>query len=348
MSGPTLETPITASRVDDDYDPLIPEPVASAAPTVSFVRRATGPISAAVKATASRNATTYGIHSDRPVLQGIELPEEWETHRRGVLESIAPATPLEEALAGRIALLLWRLRRVVRYETEVTNLSLEESDRDAAIMYGSRVSFSGPGSQFPGLDSLLGRPDVLREKHAELTLAVEAFESLERLPDNEVVPEARVLAILEAVARVMDVSDDRVQAARKAGLASATEWIRSRLGRALSTLAGPAGGLDTLIPRARSLAKSELAHAATLLQGLEREARAITRQRLLHPGPELDRVVKYETHLHRLLVSTLRELEAMQRRRQGDPTPLGRIDLSGDASSHFPWTHTASGKDDAE
>ena len=51
--------------------------------------------------------------------------------------------------------------------------------------------------------------------------------------------------------------------------------------------------------------------------------------RVLPPGDSLDRIMRYEAHLHRLYIQTLHELEAIQTRRQGGQSPLARLDISG-------------------
>jgi hypothetical protein len=43
-----------------------------------------------------------------------------------MVQSLAPAGALEQELAGRVALSLWRLRRVAAFETAVTAAGLEE------------------------------------------------------------------------------------------------------------------------------------------------------------------------------------------------------------------------------
>ena len=48
---------------------------------------------------------------------------------------------------------------------------------------------------------------------------------------------------------------------------------------------------------------------------------------LLPDGPELDRIMRYEAQLSRLLKHALHELEALQDRRRGHATPLARIDI---------------------
>jgi hypothetical protein len=50
---------------------------------------------------------------------------------------------------------------------------------------------------------------------------------------------------------------------------------------------------------------------------------------IIPAGATLERVMRYETHLHRQLVQTMHELEALQARRKGQATPLARLDVAG-------------------
>jgi hypothetical protein len=43
----------------------------------------------------------------------------------------------------------------------------------------------------------------------------------------------------------------------------------------------------------------------------------------------IERIMKYESHLHRQYIQTLHELEALQARRRGERTPLARLDITG-------------------
>jgi hypothetical protein len=54
-----------------------------------------------------------------------------------------------------------------------------------------------------------------------------------------------------------------------------------------------------------------------------------SQERLLPDQPSLDKVIRYEAHLHRQLLQTMHELEALQARRQGRQTPLARVDVQG-------------------
>jgi hypothetical protein len=55
----------------------------------------------------------------------------------------------------------------------------------------------------------------------------------------------------------------------------------------------------------------------------------LTGVRLLPTDYAADNVMRYETHLHRLYIQTLHELEAIQARRHGERTPLARLDITG-------------------
>jgi hypothetical protein len=75
-----------------------------------------GPNTPQRRARSRHNPTRFGIHSADPVIPGIESLGEWRVHREGVIVSLAPVESLEVKLAERVALLLWRLNRVIAYE----------------------------------------------------------------------------------------------------------------------------------------------------------------------------------------------------------------------------------------
>src|SRR5436190_14545210 len=74
-------------------------------------RRSTGPRTAAGKARSSRNALKHGLRAETALLPG-ESAADWREHREGVLISLGAKGALETELADRVALALWRLRRV--------------------------------------------------------------------------------------------------------------------------------------------------------------------------------------------------------------------------------------------
>jgi hypothetical protein len=80
--------------------------------------RRRGPRTPGGKIAVRLNATTHGILSARPVVNGYERAEDWEEHRRAVVDSLGPSNGMEQVLAERVALCSWRLNRVVLYESE--------------------------------------------------------------------------------------------------------------------------------------------------------------------------------------------------------------------------------------
>jgi hypothetical protein len=46
------------------------------------------------------------------------------------------------------------------------------------------------------------------------------------------------------------------------------------------------------------------------------------------PTGSIEQVQRYEAHLHRMFLKDLHELEALQTRRRGDPTPLARVEIN--------------------
>jgi hypothetical protein len=91
-----------------------------------------GPVTQEGKEVVRWNATRHGIRSPAPVIPGVEKAEDWEQHRDGVLESLAPEGHLEFVLAEMVALLSWRLNRVIRYETESIALYQKRVEDDLA------------------------------------------------------------------------------------------------------------------------------------------------------------------------------------------------------------------------
>ena len=146
--------------------------------------------------------------STSPVIEELEDPHEWERHLRAMTEAFEPAGYLEEVLVGRIALLTWRLRRVIPYERDMTIV-------DHAFHYDSSASLHS----------------------------------------------------------------------RRGGEAAAQDLPPS-------------------------------------------EAWEVAARRVLPFDQTLATVMRYESHLHRLWLQTLHELEAIQLRRQGGHAPLARLDIS--------------------
>jgi len=305
-------------------------------------RGTTGPTTDAGKAIVARNATRHAIFAAH-LVDGVETAADWDSHHAGILDSLAPHTPLELDLADRVALLLWRLRRVTRYEAQAISSHVAQAEADAAVKLDEELSDTRPPyDEFERFRYLTADAAALRAAHQDLVRAVAALDSLPSLKDGVTIPEETVFPMLRAVARAAHHADggDRFQDVCRLALATAQEWTRPRLVRAFDSFATPGPNkpaIQDLIGRAHRVARRELEYAAGLVARLDAAAGTLRRARILPPAKPLDRVMKYEAHLSRLLLATLHELEALQRRRQGDPTPLARLSVSTDSESALPW-----------
>lgn len=85
-------------------------------PAKAAARGRPGPKTPEGKSRVRLNPLRHGLCATTPVIPGVERVEDWEAHRAGVLENLAPVGHLETVLAERVALLLWRLNRVAAYE----------------------------------------------------------------------------------------------------------------------------------------------------------------------------------------------------------------------------------------
>ena len=155
-------------------------------------RRSTGPKSAAGKAASSANALRHGLSAARAVVLPDEDGEAYERLRQGVLGDLDPAGALQEALAQRIVVLLWRLDRAARLEAELFihgRLAVQRKEVSAAAVRESAAA---------GLAALLGKADAARrEARFEAKRAIDADIRAQA-------PSAQVLVEREESAKAFD------------------------------------------------------------------------------------------------------------------------------------------------
>lgn len=89
-----------------------------------------GPRTARGKAVVRLNPLKHGVLSQTPVIPLVEKEEDWERLRSGIFEYLDAQGALEAALADRIAGILWRLYRVVRFESESVSGYLHDVPKD--------------------------------------------------------------------------------------------------------------------------------------------------------------------------------------------------------------------------
>src|SRR5262245_133704 len=165
-------------------------------------QHSTGPRTVEGKERSSQNALRHGLRSELPVLPG-ERAEDWEAHCTGIVQSLAPAGALETELAGRVALCLWRLRRVAAYETGVTAVGLEEAAEDARRVKPDPLA--PLGEEKPLAARLQKAREDLEKKRATVGLweGMPAF--LRDLPD---LPDAAPVDGNDAYGALVDISGE--------------------------------------------------------------------------------------------------------------------------------------------
>ncbi|MBN9122904.1 MAG: hypothetical protein J0I06_27825, partial [Planctomycetes bacterium] len=170
----------------------------------------TGPRTVAGKAVVSRNATTHGIYASVPVVPG-ECPDAWDAHRAGVVASLAPVGLLEVNLAERAALLLWRLRRLARYEAETVAAAMDEVEAPALPAPEEPDPLFPKPAPSTREDQLRQIRDELRAARRELAEVIPARDYFVAQPDNgseATVPFAVAESILEVACGRAETAED--------------------------------------------------------------------------------------------------------------------------------------------
>jgi hypothetical protein len=327
--------------------------------------QSTGPKTKAGKARSAQNALCHGLRSALPVLPG-ERPEDWEAHRAGILQSLGAVGALETELAGRVAVCLWRLRRVATYETVVTAVGLEEVGEDLRKRDRDKIVLSDEK-----------KPDTLRlaEVEAEISKKREVVDMwvgtlrlLQRLPklsDDKPVDGDDAYGVFvdvvnevpEDIEDAPDVEDDAFPASlgvpadyRDEGYAW-PGWTAGMVKNGMAKMARAAK-----LPAERLLARAVERRCETQAKNqaevtkLEREARELRRRikaeedhlrrrRMLPDDHSLDKITRYEAHLSRQMLQALHTLERLQAARGGQPVPPpAALDVTVDAPLPIPGT----------
>ena len=131
-------------------------------------RKSTGPKTDAGRAVASRNALRHGLTAEQLVLFD-ERAEDLARFREELRAALDPADAVEEALAERIVLCAWRLRRAARIEAGLLNAeAAAEEDQGSEPGLGSafRAAFGlGTVSRYEAaLDRALSRAHAMLER----------------------------------------------------------------------------------------------------------------------------------------------------------------------------------------
>lgn len=289
-----------------------------------------GPVTESGKAVARLNGVVHGLRAVVPVI-ATEREEDWEQHRTGIVDELAPTGALEMELAERVALLLWRMRRVARYEANVAGAAQEDAESDYVERQEEKHRHSHTYISYA--------PDELRKDLRMYPARARFLRRLATLDADKRVAGEDASDILQECERNAVFHDDEfdADAVDYPGLPEAGfDWDEfpditvSVLRDCIAAIAAVAKtDPEALTAGTAYHYECETRGAKMRLAEAEQTISRWRERRALLPVEHLDKVMRYETHLHRQLVQTLRELEAIQARRLGQAAPLARLDVSG-------------------
>jgi hypothetical protein len=96
-----------------------------------------GPKTAKGRQATDLSKIIHGARSKMNVIPGVESAKEWKKFAIALMESLAPVGALEEEIAVRIAVDLWRQRRIDRAEFAIISKQLKDH---LEIISGARES----------------------------------------------------------------------------------------------------------------------------------------------------------------------------------------------------------------
>ena len=145
----------------------------------------TGPRTPEGKAVVSQNPARHGLYAASPVIHGLESHAAWNQHHASTVASLAPVGQVELDLAERVALILWRLKRVTRYERDVTSSAHRRTFDD---LNAAHLPVDGTGT-----------PAQAREQLSQARARLRALTQFADMPPATPVSMRAVEAILDAI-----------------------------------------------------------------------------------------------------------------------------------------------------
>jgi hypothetical protein len=302
----------------------------------------TGPRSVKGKAKSKMNALAHGLRAEALIIPG-ERAEDWEAHRSGTIASLAPLGTLEAELAERVAILTWRLRRAVAYETAVTASGIARETAQA------RGEEEGTSSAWPSTSQKKTYTKVQEELESakrELASFEELRDQCRRLPalpgDHPFSGDDAFSFLLQVTGYTPDADKETTNIEDHEFLAAIGVpedarddpdwwhgWTAILVRNGVREIAREAGmTAEQLLHRVVRDADREatlnrrkvarLDEELAELEGPTAEAERVAHGRALLPsGDLLDKIARYEGHLSRQLGQALLLLERLQDTRAG-------------------------------
>lgn len=259
----------------------------------------TGPTTAEGKAIASRNAQSHGLLCARMFLDD-EDPAAFQALCADLCSSLNPVGAVEAALVERIAVTLWRQRRLVQSEAASLNLARQSNKIAGGV---SAELGRGFGAELKSEE--LAPFDAEREQWCRTVLA--EFEALDTLD-------------LEAIEKRAPLFWQQLSNDAQADQQTVAQFI-----------AAHKGGLEGFVAELTRWCREQLRHAEARPQLLAL-AEQVRAKRLVLPSDTLELLARYQSTLDNQLYKALRALREAQEWR------LKTLELQAQASEQQPAT----------
>jgi hypothetical protein len=289
-------------------------------------RRSTGPRTETGKEIAKLNAVKHGGLSPLPVLPEVETRDAWQAHLDGILASLQPSGHLETVLAERIALILWRMNRVARFEREITAVGQERVLDD--LVEKRRLDYRSTGPN---------HPDEVRSRLRDTRRSLGIIAAMYRRSDSEPMTGEDAEIVLSAVANRTEEVDPEIFSMPEVvpdeiPWSQFKDWTVGRVRQgiaAMATAEGEGVRADALLFAALEHYRVEAIKLKAEADSVARDLDHMRRERLLASAPQTDRIARYEAHLSRQLAQALHELQRLQAARAGaSVTPPVVVDVT--------------------
>jgi hypothetical protein len=116
-------------------------------------QKSTGPRTEQGKLGSRRNAMRHGLCAET-VAPSFEDPEKFQEFEAGLIADYAPQSAIEFQLVGRIASLLWRLRRATLIETGLFEMHGRNARRDQVSVDAGDRGNATAYRMFPGTEAM--------------------------------------------------------------------------------------------------------------------------------------------------------------------------------------------------
>jgi hypothetical protein len=275
------------------------------------------------------NACRHGIRAMQTVVPGEDAAE-WEAHRDNILADLSPVGAMETALAEQVAVKLWRLGRVVRFERDLIGIAQAEDE----LLHAHEISHERDVGGPPKRTDIPTREDVANARQAvkkdsnkvtALAKGLGQLQTLAEMGDDDVCEDWTLFDLL------CDEFRPNKDAVEQLFKGDGVSFLSGRRLRVLIRIClKDECELDQLQEKLCAFWTSqldELKRDAPNRQAeheclARRYEAALERRRLASGLPEaidLEKIVRYETHLERGMHRDLDRLRDLQEARGAVP-----------------------------